>query len=116
MQYLPEELLINIHEYLHDGDKCMFFYSYNNEMKDKLTYKIKLNNLYHIESEHNFYVQYSHFWEACIIIKETYLKYKKFFDFNILETKVILKGSEKPKNNDKIRPKRNKRYKRHKRH
>eukprot|EP01080_Neovahlkampfia_damariscottae_P013071 gene13071-8278_t len=46
MQYLPEELLINIHEYLEDEYKFKFLDSYNNEMKETQTRKVDLSNWY----------------------------------------------------------------------
>eukprot|EP01080_Neovahlkampfia_damariscottae_P005003 gene5003-8601_t len=70
MQYLPEELLINIHEYLEDEYKFKFLDSYNNEMKETQTRKVDLNKEYDrygwntIKKKYRNYVEIKKVWEV----------------------------------------------------
>eukprot|EP01080_Neovahlkampfia_damariscottae_P012725 gene12725-6918_t len=47
MQHLPEELLINIHEYLKDKDRFKLLDAYNENMKDTHKTKLKSNEFYY---------------------------------------------------------------------
>ena len=81
MQYLPEELLINIHEYLEDEHKFKFVDSYNNEMKE--------NSKYKVESADRYFVGCSPIMgiKAKEISVTEYVKYDEFIYLDVCQLK-----------------------------